>query len=500
MDPFTSLRLNSLFSPQGMIPPPDMMGADPNFDTGPAISPALNDSGQSAGTPSPLPVSSFGSGSGGDMNPDVSAMMAKLYQPDTSASDALKQLLTNPPQAPKPGLWRRLLAGGVASIKGAENTRMEPLGVRPDETPTEAGNAVLGIPKYQQAVQEWRNQIAGAQTLANTEKASNAQQRMAAAQTISDILKQQHETEVERHNLANEKTAAARTQIMDFANQNKEWKFVAPKGGNYQFINPLTGEKKDTGVPVGTLSQLDEMTLSQQGKVAVADINAGAKGVPGEITDPNDPTGQRKISVMIHPDGTATPIKYQGQPVEGNKTGPAAPVDNEATAKAQQEIQDGAREALGVVDELMGDDNKLLNRDGIGLGFMGREAAAKHIPGTNAFNNVQAVNRLKGKLTLDLIQHMRAQSKSGSTGFGRITNQELNLLENSVAQLNMGQSPEKFEQQLALIKEKLNKILLPASADKATVTAKPGAGGANKPTAADLIKKYGGGGSSDEEE
>jgi len=486
MDPFTSLRLSSLFG---------MGGNDPNADAGPSLPPMSGD-GQQA-TP-PLPVSSFGGGPSQEMNPDISSMMAKLYQPDTSASDYLKQILQSQPQAPKPGLLRKLVAGGVAGIKGAENTRMEPVGVRPTETPQDAGNAVLGMPQYNQALTNWRQQLAGAQSAANTERASNANQRMAASQTVNDMLKQQHETEVEKHNRANEQAAQARAEIQQFAANNREWQFTSPKGGNYTFINKLTGEKRDTGVPTGTLSQLDEMNLSASNAMARTEVNAGAKGQLGEIPDPNDPTGQKKMSVWITTDAQGNPVVKPvtmgsgGPQVNPNKTSSAAPVDNAATAKTNQDIQDKARESLAVIDELMGNDNKLKSTSGIGM--LG--TATRHIPGTEAYNNAVVVNRLKGVLTLDLIQQMRAASRSGSTGFGRITNKELDLLQNAASQLDPSQTPEKFEEQLKIVKEKLNKILLPSDSNSPVSTAVPGS--TKKPTAADLIKKYGGGGSNEE--
>lgn len=505
MDPFTQLRLSSIFGPNQSAQASMMGSADPNADAGPQL-PVAGPNNMTLPPPTSIDGQPIG-GNESDMNPDVAAMMKQLYQPSTDASDNLKKILSSQPTPPTPSILRKLIAGGLGAIRDTQNTRMEPLGVRPTETGSEASDRFLGMPQYQQALTNWRSQLAGAQSAANTERESNANQRTAATQTINDILKQQSESERERHDMATEKAAEARAQIQQFAANNRDWQFTAPKGGNYTFINKLSGEKRDTGVPTGTLSQLDEMNLSASNAMARTEVTAGSKGwVIGEVTDPNDPT--KKISVRINQDtGDVKPITMGGQQVDASKTGNAPPVDNAQVQKQNQEIQDKTRESLAVIDELMDKNNKLKNTAGIGFAGIG-PLNTRNIPGTQAYDNGVAINRLKGMLTLDLINQMRQASKTGSTGFGRITNQELNLLQNAAAQLDPGQDPKKFEQQLALIKEKLNEVLLPSDSSNPTSTAVPGS--TKKPTASgkmtseekqrydNLIKKYGGSGSNEE--
>lgn len=509
MDPFTQLRLSSIFGPNQSAQASMMGSADPNADAGPQL-PVAGPNNMTLPPPTSIDGQSIG-GNESDMNPDVAAMMKQLYQPSTDASDNLKKILSSQPTPPTPSILRKLIAGGLGAIRDTQNTRMEPLGVRPTETGSEASDRFLGMPQYQQALTNWRSQLAGAQSAANTERESNANQRTAATQTINDILKQQSESERERHDMATEKAAEARAQIQQFAANNRDWQFTAPKGGNYTFINKLSGEKRDTGVPTGTLSQLDEMNLSASNAMARTEVTAGAKGQLGEMPDPSDPTGTKKMSVWITTDPQGNPIvkpvTMGGQQVNPNKTSSAAPVDNAQVQKQNQEIQDKTRESLAVIDELMDKNNKLKNTAGIGFAGIG-PLNTRNIPGTQAYDNGVAINRLKGMLTLDLINQMRQASKTGSTGFGRITNQELNLLQNAAAQLDPGQDPKKFEQQLALIKEKLNEVLLPSDSSNPTSTAVPGS--TKKPTASgkmtseekqrydNLIKKYGGSGSNEE--
>jgi hypothetical protein len=58
------------------------------------------------------------------------------------------------------------------------------------------------------------------------------------------------------------------------------------------------------------------------------------------------------------------------------------------------------------------------------------------IPGTDTANAQGAMDRLKGRVIVDLLNEMKNQSRTGATGFGALSGPELRLLENAASELN----------------------------------------------------------------
>lgn len=80
---------------------------------------------------------------------------------------------------------------------------------------------------------------------------------------------------------------AKRTAIYDFKAKNPGMKFIAVKGGNYMFADPITGDMHDSGIPSGTMTREDEIELQgqqrvnaikQTGKNQLANIAANVAG------------------------------------------------------------------------------------------------------------------------------------------------------------------------------------------------------------------------------
>jgi hypothetical protein len=96
-----------------------------------------------------------------------------------------------------------------------------------------------------------------------------------------------------------------------------------------------------------------------------------------------------------------------------------------------------------------------------GSGFIPKATAAKA-----AFEN------LKSRLVIDLIAEMKAQSKTGATGFGQLNEGERQTLEHSIGRLDTAQDEKTFYTELIRIRAKLAKIGMPAprALDGATVT------------------------------
>jgi hypothetical protein len=84
-----------------------------------------------------------------------------------------------------------------------------------------------------------------------------------------------------------------RTDILDFKAKNPGLKVLAPKGGNYQFYDPIKGITHDTGVKTGSLSREDELNLTGQQRME----QIGARGdIQKDITAERGKQGLANIA------------------------------------------------------------------------------------------------------------------------------------------------------------------------------------------------------------
>jgi len=86
---------------------------------------------------------------------------------------------------------------------------------------------------------------------------------------------------------------------------------------------------------------------------------------------------------------------------------------------------------------------------------------AQYWSGSEAANASAALARVKARMVVDLIADMKAQSKTGATGFGQLSDKERLILEDSAAMLRTSQSDEAVTQELIRIRDLLKKALLP---------------------------------------
>lgn len=84
---------------------------------------------------------------------------------------------------------------------------------------------------------------------------------------------------------------------------------------------------------------------------------------------------------------------------------------------------------------------------GLGLPGMGTQADA-----------TAAIKALTSKLDVNLIRQMKSQSKTGATGFGALSERELNVLENAAAMLDTSQSEPQFLERLNDIRAAAQKL------------------------------------------
>lgn len=177
---------------------------------------------------------------------DVNARMKEIYNPTNDATERFEALVSAYPQDKNPSWLRRIAAMVTDYTHG----------------PT-AGQAMLDEPN-RKAKEDWKNQIAPAQAAATNERYENVNQRQVAYQTISNELRDKAQEAKERNDNRNAEIRQQRADVYAFKAKNPDWKVIPTKGGNVMFMNPQTQEVHDSGIPTGSLTDLDKLDMTQE--------------------------------------------------------------------------------------------------------------------------------------------------------------------------------------------------------------------------------------------
>jgi len=86
-------------------------------------------------------------------------------------------------------------------------------------------------------------------------------------------------------------------------------------------------------------------------------------------------------------------------------------------------------------------------------------------PGSAGANARAALNQVTGNLTLDLIGQMKAQSRTGATGFGQLSERELGVIESAATVLKGEISESRALQELVTMRERFDKVMQDGSAE-----------------------------------
>ena len=104
------------------------------------------------------------------------------------------------------------------------------------------------------------------------------------------------------------------------------------------------------------------------------------------------------------------------------------------------------------------------------LRYFGAAGDIPAFPGEYDKKNWEAnIDMLKGKLVLDVMAQLKRASRTGSTGFGQLSEKELKLLQDSATQLKKGLSEKDAQRYLNRIKKASEKILGGGSPGNKTV-------------------------------
>lgn len=454
------LRMNNIFGP-----------TNPIQSTSPDISPVMSN---------PMPTNPMSmSEQPDDISPGdrITQLMQEYYKPETQATDAYNELVKQYPTQFKPSMLRKIGAAvtafGPSGQKGAMDFLYEP---------------------YNQQLQAWKDQIIPAGKAADLERQSNINNRTLAYQTVSQRLRAEADAAKAKNDETRANAALQRAQAYEFKTRNPTLKFDF-SGPTVLVADPTTGKVSNTGIATGALSDADKLALGQDNAIErIRETGEQARQTEDtrqdsrnwsvvNIPDPNDPTKQIAVRVNAQT-GMVEPLKL-GE----NQVGPIIKGSNANKGQPSnlQAIQDRTRETLNSLNELLDDKGKLRENAKSAVGAS-RMFGLQYLPATETRAGDAAIKRLKSLLIVDLIGEMKAQSRTGATGFGQLNLRELAVLENAASKLDPALDEATFEAELNRIREKLQKVLQPADSGSETVTEKK-----SKPTAADLIKKYGGG-------
>lgn len=139
-----------------------------------------------------------------------------------------------------------------------------------------------------------------------------------------------------------------------------------------------------------------------------------------------------------------------------------------------QPLRDQATAAISALDQLVDVDDKG-NVTGLKPGTAGLYGAgigrlARFVPGSDTATAKAALDQVTGQLTLQLIQDMKAQSRTGATGFGQLSARELEVLQSGATTLKGEISEARALRELKKLRERFSKILQPGQADTAAAS------------------------------
>lgn len=425
---------------------------------------------------------------------DPVARMKELYTPETTATNSYNSLITSQPEYERPSFLRTIGAALSAFGPGGHET----------------GREVMDFHNNRN-MNRWKTDVANTKGAADIERQNNQVERQFAQNTVANELRNRADTEKAKNNEKTNAIRAQRAAIYEFKAKNPTMKIISPPGGNIIAVDPTNPQKVITltdadGNPIssGSLSETDkinlqhEKTLDKIDAQAAASIDVDAAKQPGRealaagndwqigsIPDPKDNTKMMGVWINART-REIQPIQFGGQnpvvtkpgtPGAGGKTNPVNP-------DALKNLQTRTQETISAIDTLLDKSGNLtpLAQSAVGKN---RVLGLHKVPGTQSRTADVTINNLKSRLVIDLIAEMKAQSRTGATGFGAMNMRELGILEAAIGKLDPSMEESAFAAELKRIREKLDLIMKPTDGFSET---KVPPGGKKNPM--DLINKY----------
>ena len=161
----------------------------------------------------------------------------------------------------------------------------------------------------------------------------------------------------------------------------------------------------------------------------------------------------------------------------------AANHNADASSAYQQSTINSIDEIVGLVDQTANNMNPFDNVAGL-FGSL-----KSMFPGNNAYDVDKMLNTIKANVGFDRLQAMRDSSPTGGA-LGQVTELELKLLQSSLAALDQGMSPDRFREQLMIVRDQYIKVTGLLAQDPALQGGMGGLSVQVDPTVQSLIDQY----------
>jgi hypothetical protein len=216
--------------------------------------------------------------------------MQQMYHPETAATDRFSKMLDTYPKRSEnePSVLRRIggalmaVSGGLPAGRGMNFYKANPQAI---------GQGVGFMDKpFEDKLTDWKNQISPIEQGANLERYHNVNERTMAYQAVSNQLKDEAQKHKEANDAVNAQIKQHRADIYEFKAMHPGLKFDF-HGPTVMAADPISGKVNDTGIPTGSMSELDKMNLSQDFSMQ----RIGATGEEARKTETVRQTGRENL-------------------------------------------------------------------------------------------------------------------------------------------------------------------------------------------------------------
>ncbi len=198
-----------------------------------------------------------------------------------------------------------------------------------------------------------------------------------------------------------------------------------------------TAPQRTAGAMPTTPTAYDKNLSAFKDHLIAQQMQAGLmKGIPpGYMLDPDKPNAIKPIP---------------GGPAEAKVREDALAASEKQAAQTEK-----VRQVVETSNNVVGSINDIMPKiDNLTAGPIG--GVAQHLPGTPGYNVGVLLKGIKANLGVQQLQSMREASKTGASGFGQLSEKELDVLTSTVANLDQAQDPEQLKKGLSAVRDHFN--------------------------------------------
>ncbi|MGV1037937.1 MAG: hypothetical protein ACOYD0_13065 [Candidatus Nanopelagicales bacterium] len=213
-------------------------------------------------------------------------------------------------------------------------------------------------------------------------------------------------------------------------------------------------------VPITTTFRGTPEYLSEQEKATAARAQRDAEMAKTQEWRNQDREDRQTEAAAARADAAALRREISGQTAAAKAETAAAKTQAAADEKMMKRkvVVDAASQTLGVLDQMLDEKGNLKDNMKAAIGGS-RVLGLQNVPGFSARDAQATIDQLRSRLVVDLMGEMKAQSKTGATGFGALSEKELKVLQDSAGKLDPSQSEAAFAKELKRIRSMVVKVI-----------------------------------------